>query len=266
MLGKLLKHEFKATAKLLIPLNLIVIAITIIGRIILSFELLQNDFFHFLNITLTCIYSFSLIALFIVTFVYLVVRFYKNLYGNEGYLMHTLPVSSTALLNAKLITSICFGILTSIVCAGSLFALLAANLSEDFNYAKMARLFELEMGISFTEFWVIMVLSCILAIILFLIKIYACISIGQLFEKHKILAAVIAYLVVYVIMQMISSATILLGNMKLFTALSSYDAGSAEIAAFYRSSLLSSEIESVIFIVIFYLTAWYIMKKKVNLD
>ncbi len=42
MLGKLFKHEFKTSAKLLIPMNLIVIGITLIGGLLFRSGLLQT--------------------------------------------------------------------------------------------------------------------------------------------------------------------------------------------------------------------------------
>jgi len=55
----------------------------------------------------------------IITFIILARRFYKNMYGNEGYLTFTLPVTSNQLILSKLITSmlsIFFVFLAGILC------------------------------------------------------------------------------------------------------------------------------------------------------
>ena len=63
--------------------------------------------------------SRSSFAIAVLCFVSTVQRFYKNLLGREGYLMHTLPVTETQLILSKLLTSmvwvLCSG-LVGIVC------------------------------------------------------------------------------------------------------------------------------------------------------
>ena len=80
MLIKLLKHEWAATVKLLLPLNLLLIIITVIGRILLGTQILKNNDLGLFTIALTTLYVIALIALAVITFVFLVIRFYKNLF------------------------------------------------------------------------------------------------------------------------------------------------------------------------------------------
>lgn len=43
MLGKLFKHEFKDTGKVLLPLNLALIGVTIIGMVVLGLRIFDTD-------------------------------------------------------------------------------------------------------------------------------------------------------------------------------------------------------------------------------
>ena len=116
MLGKLLKHEFKAVNRLMIPLHLGLILITIVGRFYVQF-VMNRPHVNYSNYTLRMweglmdvllisAYVIALIAIFIITWLYLdILRFRKNLFTDEGYLMHTLPASAAEHIAAKLTVS-----------------------------------------------------------------------------------------------------------------------------------------------------------------
>ena len=87
MLGKLLKYEWTATRRILIPVNLTIILITIVGCIFLGTDILQSENSIPLVILLIILYAISMIILDLVSTIYLLVRFYKNLFTAEGYLM-----------------------------------------------------------------------------------------------------------------------------------------------------------------------------------
>lgn len=95
MLLKLLKYEFKSTY--LKFLSAFAVYIVMLAVLLIFFR-------NHLAITF-CMVVFGVIALFVITFLELFQRYNNNLYGSEGYLMFTLPVSSRMLLLSKLITA-----------------------------------------------------------------------------------------------------------------------------------------------------------------
>ena len=109
MLGKLMKHEFKTTSKVILPLYLILVVLTIFARIFAqSLFTAENSNIDSIGFGLfgglsVILYILGLFAVSIASFIYLLVRFYKNLFGDEGYLMHTLPVTSWELLSSCLL-------------------------------------------------------------------------------------------------------------------------------------------------------------------
>ena len=101
MLGKLLKHEFRAVNRLMIPLHLGLVVITIIGRFYVQFVMNREHVNYdnytlrmwegLMDVMLVSAYVIALIAIFVITWLYLdILRFRKNLFTDEGYLMHTL--------------------------------------------------------------------------------------------------------------------------------------------------------------------------------
>ena len=94
MLGKLMKYEWKATWKLLIPLNLFIVVMSILAYITIQLRFFDsdNDLVMMTGMLLLMTYVLSMFVISIVTVIYLIYRFYTSVYGEEGYLLHTLPV------------------------------------------------------------------------------------------------------------------------------------------------------------------------------
>ena len=109
MLGKLMKHEFRATARRMLPLFLVVVLLSCFLRI--STAVIDHStrslptILHMLNALLWVLFVLLLIGCVIFAVVVMVNRFYKNLLTDEGYLMFTLPVSIHKLLWSKLLVS-----------------------------------------------------------------------------------------------------------------------------------------------------------------
>ena len=130
--------------------------------------------------------------------VFLLLRYYRGLYGGEGYLVHTLPTSATNLLWAKLLAALlwelCVGLslVLSLVILGAgtqvmkgflgFFSLIWRNANELFASATLVTLiFELLVLIPLT-----MGSGILLA--------YAAISLGQRMRENRVLGAVAAYI------------------------------------------------------------------------
>ena len=126
MLKKLIKHEFKNTSKVMLAIYALVAVVTLLGTI--SFVLLkpyvESGIVSFLSRMSLVLYVLSIFALFIVTYVYMCIHFYKSMYSDQGYLTHTLPVSPLTTFHVKLGVSLCWLICSFLVMFVSLCLLL----------------------------------------------------------------------------------------------------------------------------------------------
>ena len=105
MLGKLIKHEFKATGKSFVLLFGATLALTIFSKI--GMNLPFDNFIWRIIIGVAAVGCvFCIFAGFIVAFVIMIYRFYNNMLKDEGYLSHTLPVKSWQHLISKLVTDL----------------------------------------------------------------------------------------------------------------------------------------------------------------
>ena len=118
MLGKLIKHEFRALSRFLLPIHILLLVACLIGR----FMFQAMDTMDLPNVILIVSFVF-LISIWIVvpcaTSILIVVRYYKSLYTDEGYLTLTLPATRGQLLFSKAFAACVWSILDlAIVIAG----------------------------------------------------------------------------------------------------------------------------------------------------
>ncbi len=102
MLGKLLKHEFIATGRIMGALYAVVALIMayVLGSYYINKDTASTG--QMLGITVLLLISS---CSFILTAVVMIVNFQRSLYGEQGYLSFTLPVKGSTLLISKIITS-----------------------------------------------------------------------------------------------------------------------------------------------------------------
>ncbi len=104
MLSKCLKYDLKYIYKLLIVFYLIDIVFAIFTRILFSFD---NSFMlHILALIASGITISFMFSIVINNLMRVWARFVKNVYGDESYLTHTLPISKSTIYTSKFLSSI----------------------------------------------------------------------------------------------------------------------------------------------------------------
>lgn len=266
MLKKLFCAEWKAVSKWLLPLHLLLIIITIMGKIILSTGILENQGFVVISFLLTTFYVISIIACTILTMVLLVMRFYKSLFTDEGYLTFTLPVKSHQLIISKLSTATIWILIDGFLVILSLCILLfnrnsfmemIDHLPEINNGLKIMFGFS---GIGAVLFLILYTVCCtIYSIMMF----YVSICIGQLMIKHKVLGSILSYIGIYMIIQTLSSIALFIFG---FMSADMVNMSEAEILKIYHLIFPLSFVCFAFVSGIFFIISNHIMKYKVNLD
>jgi hypothetical protein len=217
MLKKLFIYEWKAFWKVPAVINICLLIMTVVGivSLISPFWTLECEIMDVLMFTALMLYYLSIIAGSIAVCVYIAVRYYKNIYTDEGYLTNTLPVTPRQLILSKLFVSTIWNAITSIVIAISVFLLVhfALVTHTDINIFS-------EIGTLWTEAmtmldsnakieWFFFLFSLLLLLIIspFFsnIMMYSSIALGQMFTKHKIAGAVIWFIIQNMILQFASA-------------------------------------------------------------
>lgn len=214
MLGKLLKYEVKATARIFLPLYGALLIFSVLTRIFIDIN--SNELvLKLVSLISTVAYVFIIIATFALTLIVMIQRFYKNLLGDEGYLMFTLPVKPRLLIESKLIISVLWTILSAIFTVISVFILAVREGFWESVSRIIKQFFEESQqtfGMNGTVFIIEFILLCLVSVVMSILMIYASVSIGHTFNKHKLLASFGAYLALNMASQMIISILFLIAS------------------------------------------------------
>ncbi len=213
MLGKLLKHEFRATGRTMLPVYGAVLVLAVLANI--SIRLLERNVGPFLSILFGLViaaFIIGIIAAAIMTAVLMIKRFYTNYLKDEGYLMHTLPVSVHGLVWSKMIVSMVWFLCTFIVIwlVILLTALLQTGTSLAQFFAGFPSWAEIregldQYGIRLGDLWFIgfEALLCVLVSGLFTcLHFYAAMSLGHMFAKDKILLSIVFFVGISFVLSM----------------------------------------------------------------
>lgn len=263
MLGKLLKYEFRATGRLFLPLYGALVIFSLINALLLSFrEVPQLP-----AVLAMFVYVLLAIAIFVVTFIVMIQRFYKNLLSDEGYLMFTLPVKTWYHILCKLIVSTVWLIVSTGITILTIFIMM---LNVDLFHATAQLWYILTREIfpylgpqeilTMLEFFVTMFISVIGSIL----AIYAAISLGHLFRRHRILAAFGAYIVLSIIESLLSE--LVYGIWGTFTMLESNATIAAQGTWLFHQLLFPGLIVTIVEIVACFVITNFVLSRKLNLE
>lgn len=216
MILKLLKYDLKGIGRKLLPLYALTIVLSLLNRFsanrLFSYEsqVSSEPWFEMLSAILVGIYIIAIIAVFIVTFYILVAKYNRSVFGDEGYLTNTLPLTQTQIIMSKTINFLIWSLISTLVAGISLIIIVYQSwwMPEFMQFMR-------EVGVLIKQLWTSSLSNNKIAIILFaitiiitpiseILNIFLCVGIGNKF-KHKLAAGVVAYLVINMFISFITT-------------------------------------------------------------
>jgi len=205
MLRKLMKYEFKATARMLLPLYGVLLVLSFICKLFIGTNLEGTNMKVLGGIPAMmsmAAYGITMTATIVVTLIIIIQRFYKNLLCDEGYLMNTLPVKVWKNITSKLIIAILWTIVSMVIAGISIFIMAykpgAINVIID-GLSQIFRDGYNQIGVSVYIIPIEVIILGLIQTILGTITIYTAIAIGQLVNRRKILCSFGAFIVINMI-------------------------------------------------------------------
>jgi hypothetical protein len=268
MLGKLLKHEIKATARLFLPMYLVILIFAIINKILNPSYVLETSANLNLQTTIsiisTIIYFALIVGIVIMTLVIMVQRFYKNLLGDEGYLMFTLPVKTWNHIITKLLTAMLWTILSFLIIILSFITIASsAPMNMKSILAELPRLIAAFTDIFGNTGFFTIPFYAISALASNILMIYSAISLGHLFSKHKLVASFGMYCILYIIDQIITIMFMsLFGRNFLYSVITAGTPTPSQINTF----ILSLTVVPILLIIGNFILTNMILNKKLNIE
>ena len=195
MLGRLFKYELKATSKVLVPIYIAFIAITIISRVSIDLQVDEGSLWSFINGMGLFVFIISAIAMFVATAIVIIWRFYRNTSSDEGYLLFTLPVKVDYIIISEFLCALIWGFLMSVFAVLGIF-LMIFNRNVDDNIINFSYFGNILSSLTADGIKAIFYLFLDILISTFqeIMSIYCAISLASLFNKHRLIFSATFYI------------------------------------------------------------------------
>ena len=198
MLGKLLKYDFKWVYKLIIIFYILAVIFSVIGR---AFSAIENSLVFEVVSQIAFGTAISMMVSGLInTLMRSWVRFHRNVYKDESYLTHTLPVKKQEIFTSKVITG-AVAIFTSMVV---IIACLFICYYSEANMEALKGLLEIAASTYNTT---VLNLLALVAIVIFLEIVYALligyvgIILGHKSNKNRMARSIIIGIILYFVFQ-----------------------------------------------------------------
>ena len=255
MFWNLVRYEFKNVNKWYLALYAAVLVLSVLIG-------MQGHYYNYVSVKdsqpvllffLALVFGGLMITLGISTIFLIIKRFKGSVYDRQGYLTLTLPVSEHHIITAKLVGAFIWSILSSTVLVLSAFIIVTITVPEWISNSELIPL----VG-TFLPQLSLMGVSFLLNTISGILCIYLAISIGQLFNEYRTALSIVAYIGIQIV----------IGFIEVFfnTSTNFYINSLAGFNDNFYMGASVGIVEELIFIAIFYLGTYYILKNKVNLQ
>ena len=266
MLGKLIKYECKAMGRIMIPLYLVMIFVAGIFAFNIKHGMSDNaqTLLQRFAIITSFLFFAAVMAVFIVMFILIVQRFYKNLLGTEGYLMFTLPTNTLQQILSKALTAmlwITVGIGAGIA-AGFLIVFILSDVPEFLREIESAWKMLVGNKINVVNI-VLAVVLIFLGILESLCKIYASIAIGHQFNSHRLLMSIVAYIAIGIVEMVLTAIPFVNRFIGKINITISSDPGAVS-PAFRQMLPLYAGV--ILGIAVYGTLTWYLLDRRLNLE
>ena len=272
MLGKLIKHEFRATGRILLPLLGAELLLAVLaGFSVRGLGRVENmGILGVMYVTTLVVFFLGLFALSVVAFVLMIQRFYKNLLRDEGYLAMTLPVSVDEHICAKLIVSYVWFTAVAILSVLAMLVMMGVgsriSFIGDLNFQEIfGGLRDAVRLIGAGNLWLFALEGLVLSFLgtaAACLRCYSALAIGHSAADHKLLLSFVAYIVIGIVLSLVR-------NWLMLGLLPALDPGAflagitsaAQVHACIGAGILAAALYCALF---YFLTRWF-MKNKLNL-
>ncbi len=217
MFGKLLKYEWKATGHTLVPLYLVVLAVSIVNSLMIHLggsgsspelgRFMDSGLGEVIQLIGFMVYFGVIMALMVLTVVVIVQRFYKGVVGDEGYLVLTAPVELWEIPLAKCLIGLVFGVFSMIAAAASIIILMSpaafVQMIREVDWIlffERLNLYVPQWALYAGEFSLLLILAGAAEIY----HVYLAVMLGQLSNTHKVALSFLWYVVINIVLSVLS--------------------------------------------------------------
>lgn len=275
-LGKLIKYDFMDVSKLIIPFYIGMGVMGIVIRVF-WFVLLNEKIDERVRISTGVFqvmsyfgYAIAIIGIILMTYYAVIIRYYRSIYGNEGYLTNTLPIETYEIILAKLLTFLSWFVVNGIIIFFTFWFIIPVEGIIKANIFRPEVLHEIETFLrhSVGATLIIAIISMLVMTIEKILFLFLCVSIANMVKSYKILTGIGAYIILGGIIGLIKQ--VILTFTYIFDKnYGNYDNSEWEVLRTFENVFntnLGMLFTSIVFSVILFFVVNYLLKNKLNLE
>ena len=275
-LGKLIKYDFMDVSKLIIPFYIGMGVMGIVIRIF-WFVLLNEKIDERVRISTGVFqvmsyfgYVIAIIGIILMTYYAVIIRYYRSIYGNEGYLTNTLPIETYEIILAKLLTFFSWFVVNGIIIFFTFWFIIPIEGIFKANIFRPEVLREIEMFLrhSVGTALIIGIISMLVMTIEKILFLFLCVSIANMVKSYRILTGIGAYIILGGIIGLIKQ--VILTFTYIFDKnYGNYGNSEWEVLRTFENVFntnLGMLFTSIVFSVILFFVINYLLKNKLNLE
>ncbi len=273
MLSKSLKHEFRATSRVMLPVFIALLLLAIAAHF--STLLLNGSnlpwFLQGIGGTMIALFVISLVAAGVGVIVLTVVRFYRSFLSDEGYLTMTLPVGMHTHISSRLIVSAVWYTLTGLAIGLCVLVMLLDASGWKGVLTGVADFFRQIAESRMTGHAILVLLELLLSAVVgsafTSLLLYAALSVGHSFNRHKKLLSVVFAFVFYHVVQLICFFVIYgLSRFNWDSLSAKFDLEPLKVIPFMEGMLGLGIAATIALGAVFYFITHYFLSKRLNLE
>ena len=282
---KLFKYDFRAISRRLVPLYLVAIVIGVVNQICstvvirMSNHISEGNAVYAIFYVLKMIFSFSFFLMMsyvsILTIFILITNFNNSVYGNEGYLINSLPISSKDLIFAKYFNFVFWTFVSGILyiifyIIGVSNSILASGQNVDIPKSELdlmkQRIFSSPYFLKIVGIIIIVVICLILYQLLCSWIFMMCVTFANLVKSNKLIMGIVTYVITGVIIGIIYLSLMISFFLKVESLASKGNGDVAVVFDLVRNyGIICIIIEILLNVGVFFLIN-YIHSKKIDLE
>ena len=217
-------------------------------------------------------YVIAIIGLILMTYYAVIIRYYRSIYANEGYLTNTLPIETYEIILAKLITFFGWFVVNGIIIFFTFWFVIPLEEVIKANIFRPEVFREIEMFLrhSVSTTLIISIISMLVMTIEKILFLFLCISIANMVKSYRVLTGVGTYMilgtVINLIKRFILTMTYFLDFKNYSNSYNDSDVEALKTFEYLFNTNLGLLFTSIIFSVIIFFVVNYLLKNKLNLE
>ncbi len=215
-------------------------------------------------------YVIAIIGIILMTYYAVIIRYYRSIYGNEGYLTNTLPIETYEIILAKLLTFLSWFVVNGIIIFFTFWFIIPVEGIFKANIFRPEVLREIEMFLrhSVGTALIIGIISMLVMTIEKILFLFLCVSIANMVKSYRILTGIGAYIILGGIIGLIKQ--VILTFTYIFDKnYGNYGNSEWEVLRTFENVFntnLGMLFTSIVFSVILFFVINYLLKNKLNLE